>query len=59
MLTLGYYGRAGPEGVSPTALRIVGDIEFDNRADPRGLIYNGDDLEYTTSVIELNRKQSE
>ena len=56
MLTLGYYGQAGPEGVSPTELRIVGDIEFQNKADPRGLIYNGDDLEYTNSVIELNRK---
>ena len=59
MLTLGYYGQAGPEGVSPTELRIVGDIEFQNKADPRGLIYNGDDLEYINSVIELKRKSSE
>ena len=59
VLTLGYYGQAGPEGVSPTELRIVGDIEFQNKADARGAIYNGDDLEYTNSVIELNRKPSE
>ena len=56
MLTLGYYGQAGPEGVSPTELRIVGDIEFENKADPRGMSYNGADLEYVNSVIELNRE---
>ena len=59
MLTLGYYGQAGPEGVSPTELRIVGDIEFQNKADPRGMRYSGDDLEYINSVIELNRELSE
>ena len=34
-------------------LTIVGDIAFKNKADARGMIYTGDDLDYQTSVIEL------
>ena len=58
---MSYYGQAGPEGVSPTELLLILKIriKFKNKADPRGLIYNGDDLEYTNSTIELHCKSLE
>jgi len=53
VLTLGNYGRKGPEGVSPVSLKIVGNVYFENGANANGLEYTGPEMDYLSSAIEL------